>query len=344
VYIVRPIELKDLDDIFELSRLVTFINLPPDLEILKKLITKSVEAFERSDQDLSKNYYIFVCESLEQNKVIGASMIHAQHGTEKSPHYFLKTQRVEKYSETIKTGFIHGTLKLDFDTNGPTEIGGLVLHPEYRDNGEKLGKYLSFVRFFYMGKFKERFKDEIHVELMPPLDKDGNSPLWEAIGRRFMNMDYKEADKLSRTNKEFILSLYPKEAIYVTLLTAEARDAIGKVGPDTMPVKHMLESIGFNFNQEVDPFDGGPHYRCKLNNIKPIQSIRKAQVVESLEENYVDKSILLKLESSKENKFCVLKLDVKVSDDKNEIKIELNKNIIKTFSLTLGQKLDIMDI
>lgn len=76
---------------------------------------------------------------------------------------------------------------------------------------------------------------------MPPFDNKGNSPLWEAIGRRFMNMDYHEADILSRSNKEFILSLYPAENIYQTLLPFDARDAIGKVGKDTEPVRKMLE-------------------------------------------------------------------------------------------------------
>ena len=106
---------------------------------------------------------------------------------------------------------------------------------------------------------------------MPPLDSEGNAPLWEAIGRRFMNMNYDEADKLSRSNKEFILSLFPSENIYMTLLPYEARNAIGKVGKDTEPVKAMLEKIGFKYNQEVDPFDGGPHYRANIDDIKPIK-------------------------------------------------------------------------
>src|SRR5690606_32547259 len=29
--------------------------------------------------------------------------------------------------------------------------------------------------------------------------------------------------------------------------------------------------IGFKYTYEVDPFDGGPHYRCPLKEIKPIK-------------------------------------------------------------------------
>jgi len=85
-------------------------------------------------------------------------------------------------------------------------------------------------------------------------------------------MGYHEADVLSRSNKEFITSLFPSENIYQTLLPMEARDAIGKVGKDTEPVRKMLESIGFKYTQEVDPFDGGPHYRCETKDIKPMKS------------------------------------------------------------------------
>jgi arginine N-succinyltransferase len=84
-------------------------------------------------------------------------------------------------------------------------------------------------------------------------------------------MNYHEADILSRKNKEFILSLFPSENIYQTLLPMEARESIGKVGKETEPVKKMLESIGFKYTFEVDPFDGGPHYRCPLKDIRPIK-------------------------------------------------------------------------
>jgi arginine N-succinyltransferase len=258
---------------------MTFINLPPDRDIIEKKIQHSIRSFENPSEDFSRNYYIFVLEDIAAHRIVGISMIHAQHGTESEPHYFFKVGQENKFSTTINTGFIHGTLKLGLDTDGPTEIGGLILNPEYRSAKEKHGKSLSFVRFLFMGLNPERFKKMIHSELMPPLDKDGNSPLWEAIGRRFLNMDYHDADVLSRSNKEFILSLFPSDTIYEALLPMEARHAIGKVGEETKPVQRMLESIGFKYVSEVDPFDGGPHYRCELQKIKPIRELTNASFV-----------------------------------------------------------------
>ena len=106
---------------------------------------------------------------------------------------------------------------------------------------------------------------------MPPLTSEGSSLLWEAIGRKFFKMEYWEADKLSQTNKEFILNLFPQETIYTKLLPDAARDSIGMVGKDTLPVKKMLENIGFKYTNEVDPFDGGPHYRAKVEDISIIK-------------------------------------------------------------------------
>lgn len=271
MYILRSVETSDLKALYKLSTIMTFINLPPDEDIIKRKIESSMRSFHNPSKDLFKNYYIFVLEDSRTNEILGVSMIHAQHGTEEEPHFYLAVGQEAKFSQTINTGFVHGTLKLGLDTNGPTEIGGLILNPEYRGSKDKLGKQLSFVRFLYMAINPDRFKPMVHSELMPPLDKHGNSPLWEAVGRRFLNMNYTEADILSRSNKEFILSLFPSENIYQTLLPMEAREAIGKVGKETEPVKKMLESIGFKYTHEVDPFDGGPHYRCPLKDIKSVK-------------------------------------------------------------------------
>ncbi len=324
MFILRSVSLDDLDDLYALSGKVLFINLPHDKEIIRKKIQNSLCSFTSPSQYLPDNYYFFVLEDFETGKVIGVSMIHAQHGDEQEPHFFLKVGSEHKYSQTINTGFVHGTLRLGLDTNGPTEIGGLVVSPEYRGNPNKLGKQISFVRFLYMALNPHQFKEDIHSELMPPLDKDGNAPLWEAIGRRFMNMDYNEADVLSRSNKEFILSLYPADNIYMTLLSYEARNAIGKVGDDTLPVKKMLESIGFQYTNEVDPFDGGPHYRAKLKSIKPIRNIIRSKVIGSLEsENHLEYLITI---PSDNYPFMAIKTKAELTPQGLKLPAEIIKN------------------
>ena len=330
MFYLRSVSASDLNDLYELSKMVTFINLPPDKKIIKKKIAHSLKSFEKSSKsDFAQNHFIFVLEDKDSGKVIGVSMIHSQHGTDDEPHFFLKVSQEYKYSQTINTGFIHGTLKLGYETNGPTEIGGLVLHPDYRSHQERLGKQISFVRFLYMGLNPENFKEEVHSELMPPLDEHGNSPLWEAIGRRFLNMNYNDADVLSRNNKEFILSLVPSESIYLALLPMEARDAIGKVGDDTKPVKKMLEAVGFKYINEVDPFDGGPHYRAKLKEIESIKSLMKVEIhpIDSLSEDETDE-YMVQLPSTK-HKFFSAKVTGYLEEKKTSTKLFVLKEEFK---------------
>ncbi|RLA65090.1 MAG: arginine N-succinyltransferase [Epsilonproteobacteria bacterium] len=314
MFIIRSVENSDLDELMELSKLANFINLPSNLEMLKEKIASSQKSFKNPSSDLWKNNYFFVLEDLDKKKIAGVSMIHAQHGTREEPHFYLAVGKEKKYSKTLRQGHIHGTLTLGFDQDGPTEIGGLVLHPQYR--GKKLGKQLSLVRFLYLAIHPENFKDTIHAELLPPFDSNGNSPLWEAIGRRFLNMDYQEADDLSRTNKEFILDLFPREKIYETLLPMDARNAIGKVGKTTIPVKKMLEKIGFKYTEEIDPFDGGPHYRAKLDKITTVENMFQGEIVSSENFSPTNASHVILSLPCEEGKFLATQININLKDNK----------------------------
>jgi arginine N-succinyltransferase len=262
----------------KLAQIPGFINLPKDRDQLSAIIERSKASFAGTISDPKKSKFVFVAEDVENQRVVGTSMVASQHGTPESPHFFFEVGTEEKFSTTINTGFIHGTLKLKYDTNGPSEIGGLVIDPEYRNSPSRIGRQISFVRFLYIALNRSKFKNKILAELLPPLNKEGRSPLWEAIGRRFTNMDYWEADRLCCENKEFIFSLFPTGKIYTTFLPAEARHAIGKVGKSTEPVLHMLQKIGFKYLNQVDPFDGGPHLWGETSKLIPIKKMHTGSI------------------------------------------------------------------
>jgi arginine N-succinyltransferase len=280
--LLREIQDRDLDALEKLSSIPGMFNLSGDRDALRDKIARSQASFRDELSNKFDGKYIFVAEDLERHQVVGTSMVAAQHGTNESPHFYFEIGSEEKFSETINTGFIHGTLKLKYDTNGPSEIGGLVLNPEFRNSEERVGRQISFVRFLFMGMNKQRFRRKVIAELLPPLNKKGQSPLWEAVGRRFTNMDYWEADQLCAKNKEFIFSLFPTGKIYTTFLPAEARNAIGKVGKDTEPVLHMLKKIGFVYKNQVDPFDGGPHLWANIEDLLPVKRLATHVLGESL--------------------------------------------------------------
>src|SRR5260221_14435550 len=104
------------------------------------------------------------------------------------------------------------------------------------------------------------FREKVLSELLPPLEPDGASKLWEALGRKFTGLTYQEADLLSKDNKEFIHALFPDDPIHTELLPDDVRALIGQVGPDTKAVETMLLRIGCEYRNQIDPFAGRPHF------------------------------------------------------------------------------------
>lgn len=270
-FVLRGAREKDLRGLQDLASQFSLFNLPADRKVLGEKIERSVASFAGKLPKESAEY-VFVIEDLEDESIVGSSLILAKHGTEDVPHYYFKLEKRNRFSEDLGIGFIHQVLQLKEDTDGPSEIGGLLVDRAYRRRPEKLGKQISLVRFLYMGMAKKEFEQRVLCELTPPLGEGGRSEFWESLGRRFTGLPYQEADAISRRNKEFISSLFPEEDIYLCLLDSKARLVMGRTGDETRPAQHLLESIGFQYLHEVDPFDGGPHYGANVENISVVKN------------------------------------------------------------------------
>ncbi len=253
------------------------VNLPADRGHIETILDKSEKSFG-GELPVGEREFLFVLEDLAKKQVIGTSMIYAQHGTRRAPHIFFRVENDERYSVTLDKHFIHRTLRIGYNYNGPTEIGGLILLPEYRRNIDGLGKALSYVRFLFIRMHRAWFRDQVLSELLPPLELDGTSKLWEALGRKFTRLSYQEADLLSKDNKEFIHALFPDDPIHTELLPDDVRALIGQVGPETKPVEAMLRRIGFEYAGQIDPFDGGPHFVAKTDEIAIVRDAAEVAV------------------------------------------------------------------
>lgn len=278
-FLIRSVKHDDLQQLTDLAKQFNLLNLPGDRKILAEKIARSESSFA-GELPKDKSEYLFVIEDTEEKLVVGSSLIIAKHGNEDVPHCYFKILKRDHFSQDLGLGFIHQVLRFQTDADGPTEIGGLLVDKTYRRRPERLGKQISLSRFLYMGLNPERFESRVLCELTPPLTEEGRSEFWEALGRRFTGLPYQEADMLSQTNKEFIEALFPEEDIYLSLLDSKARLVLGRVGEATKPAQHLLESIGFEYLDEVDPFDGGPHYGAKTAEILPIKQGRKARIGE----------------------------------------------------------------
>jgi arginine N-succinyltransferase len=274
VLLLRDARRSDLASLSRLAKVLDTVNLPYDARALAGIVDRSIRSFSGRIRDPLRRHYVFVAEA--RGRVVGTSMVIAQHGTRDSPCTFFDVSEREHYSSTIDRHFKHVVLSIGYHFDGPTEIGGLVVTPDARGAPDHPGKQLAFVRFLYMAMHRDRFRETVLAELMPPLTRDGRSRFWEAFGRRFTGLDYREADRLSRENKEFIQQLFPPVDVYATLFPAGVRRHLGEVGPDTEPVRRLLARIGFRPVARIDPFDGGPHYEARLEEVTLVRAYRSA--------------------------------------------------------------------
>jgi arginine N-succinyltransferase len=277
-YEIRGGVPEDEEQILTIARHLNTVNLPDEREGVKQILELSQKSFTQSIKDPKRRQYVFVLVDRAKDRIIGTSMLFGQLGRKDAPYIFLDVIDEERYSQTLDRHFEHTILKIGYSYNGPTEIGGLVLHPEYRRVPERLGTFLSYVRFAFLKMHRDWFRDEVLAELLPPLETDGTSHLWDALGRHFTGLTYAEADKLSRRNKEFIRGLFPEGTIYASLLPKHAQDVIGKVGAQTRGVEKLLRRIGFRYAERVDPFDGGPHFTAMTDEVTLVVNTRRLRV------------------------------------------------------------------
>src|SRR5499427_1267297 len=282
-FVIRDIAPKDLDDFQHAAAHLDSVNLPDDREALAHIIERSRRSFVAAASGAAEpaakdRCHVFVAAERDSGRVVGTSMIFPQHGNRKAPHVYFDVLEEERYSETLDRHFAHRVLRIGYNYKGLTEIGGLVVLPAYRRNPERLGRLLMSVRFLYIARHRAAFRDEVLSELMPPLESNGTSLLWESLGRKFTGLTYQEADRLSQDNKEFIRSLFPQDPLYATLLPAHVQDLIGQVGPETKAVEKVLREVGFSYAHRIDPFDGGPHFHARTDDITLVRGTRAARV------------------------------------------------------------------
>jgi arginine N-succinyltransferase len=267
VLILRPIELRDLDDLMRLAGQLDSMNLPRDRDFLETRIGASLESFRG---DLEPGTFVFVLEDCEAERCIGTSLILSKHGVPGNPYYWFELSTEERRSRELGKHFRHTKLRLRATEDGPSEIGGLILEPDYRGHPEKCGKALSVVRFAFMSMHPELFEREVIAEMLSPFEASGENLLWQAFGAHFTGLSYREADHRSARCKQFIADLFPQDPVYATLFPKRVQEAIGRPNETAKAAVRILEKVGFHYLNQVDPFDGGPYYGAARDAISSV--------------------------------------------------------------------------
>ncbi len=268
--LIRPLQENDLDALYAMAQGAGkgLTTLPADRELLQKKINHTRETFNQRCAP-EAGLYLFALEDTELGQCVGISGIQARVGLDEVFYNYRLSVTVNA-SRELGVHVRTPTLHLSNDMTDTTEICSLLLSGSHRGGGT--GLLLSRCRFMYLDDFRKHFSEKVFAEMRGVSDGNGQSPLWDALGSQFFDMEFSEADMLSGLgNKSFIAELMPKYPIYLPMLPDAARAVIGRVHENTAPALNMLQAEGFNFNGMVDIFDGGPVVEAFIHNIRTVR-------------------------------------------------------------------------
>lgn len=271
----RPTDLRALYDLAKLTG-GGFTNLPADKPTLEKKLARSEAGFDRKGETPGDDLYVFMLEDSETKAIRGSCQVFGAVGTD-VPFYSYLISTLAQKSQEIGRIFRNQTLNLTTDLEGSSEVGGLFLHPHERAGG--LGMLLARSRYLFIKQHRPRFGDVVLAELRGVMDQAGHSPFWDAIGGRFFGMTFPEADEFNAVHgTQFIADLFPKAPIYVSMLPESARAVMGQPHPTGRAALKMLENEGFDWDDYIDIFDGGPTVTARTDRIKTVEDAEWALV------------------------------------------------------------------
>jgi arginine N-succinyltransferase len=282
MFYIRPVARDDIGSVLGLSERTGagLTTLPANRERLASRIERSLASFAGTAERADTCYMFVLVDGRVGNaahtpdRIVGISAIEAAVGLTE-PFYNFHVGTLVHASRALNVYTVAPTLFLANDHTGHSELCSLFLDQGFRHG--KNGVLLAKSRLLFIAEFAHLFSPKIISELRGSLTQDGKSPFWEGLGRHFFAMEYSTADYLTGIGqKSFIAELMPKHPVYVNLLPADARDAIGVVHRETVPARAMLEQEGFRYEGYVDIFDAGPTVECFRDDI---HAVRQSQVL-----------------------------------------------------------------
>jgi len=274
-FVLRAATPKDLDAYERMAHAsaVGITTLPANRSALAERLEQSAQAFASGDDASGEEVYVFVLEDLEADRLVGTSAITASAGFADRFFSYRNEMLVHASTALEASQRIH-TLHLCHDLSGHTLLSAFYIEPGYEHT--LAPQLMSRARLLFIAEFAQRFSDRIAAESPGLADDSGRCPFWDAVGRRFFEMDYPAAERLAAgRNKAFIAELMPQAPIYVSLLPEEAQWAIGQLHPVAELPFSILIDEGFDTETYVDIFDGGPTVDARVAMLATVAGSRR---------------------------------------------------------------------
>lgn len=342
IMIVRHATPDDVEALFELMAVVEvgMTSLPKDKAVLQRRLAQTADTLA-GKVDKAAGRYLFVLENHQTGKIVGISAIEVAVG-KKEPFYDFRIMTQVHSSKELDVYNSLDVLVMSNDYTGASELCSLFVHPDYRSSDN--GKLISKARMMFMAAFPDCFAQTVMAEMRGYFDEQGVSPFWTHFSSKFFKVDFDKVDYLIGTaNKGFIAELMPRFPIYLDFVADEAKDAIGKVHPNTASALNLLEGEGLRFKNHIDIIDGGPKVEAAIKDLRAVEDshVLTVAIDDSLGDLTDSQAYLVANDDYINFRTAVVQLGSScISHDS----VQLSSEIAKALGVKVGEKVRILPL
>lgn len=274
MHVVRPARFADLPGIERLleeteARVTT---LPKDRDKLSEQINDSTDSFDRALETAEPSSFLFVAEETDNKELIATSGIDTSAGNG-YPFFNYRLDEIVHASHHLNIRSNVPALFLSHELTGQTLLRSMTIQPQHK--GSDAFDLIARARLMFMASHADAFDKNIIVEVQGMFDDKGVCPFWDAVGRKFFDLDFFTVDYYcSVKSKTFMSELFPQHPVYLPLLPKKAVESIAQHHPAANRTCQLLYREGFKTSKFIDPVDGGPVLSAEFPLTHTAQNIR----------------------------------------------------------------------
>lgn len=283
MFVVRPVVAADIAALESLAAVATqgVHTLPRKRQAIERAVERSLASFAARVDIPSEETYLFVLESCIDRSVAGAAAISATAGSS-GTFFAFRNDVIQQVSRDLNICHNVHALTLCSDLTGHSQLSGFFVR-DRRQPAIAAGHeaaLLSRARLLFAAAAPHRFGEKFFASLAGVTDAGGHSPFWEALGRKFFQMDFLDAERLieGARNRALIVELMPHYPVYVPLLPGDAQAAMGQVHREGELPFRILSDEGFQPDEFIDIFDGGPILQAHRHALRSFSGAMQRQV------------------------------------------------------------------
>ncbi|WP_420476302.1 arginine N-succinyltransferase [Noviherbaspirillum sp. ST9] len=269
MYVVRPVEAADIPALEAMANVVTpgVHTLPRTRATIERAVERSVASFTSQPDVPTEESYFFVLQSAEDGTIAGTAAIAATAGAS-GTFFAFRNDVLSQVSRDLNISHNVHALTLCSDLTACSQLSSFYLRNRVETGDE--AALLSRARLLFAAVAPHRFGEKFFASMSGITDANGRSPFWEALGRKFFQMDFLEAERMieGARNRTLIVELMPHYPVYVPLLPGDAQAAMGQVHAEGELPFHILTDEGFEPDEYIDIFDGGPILQAHKNALR----------------------------------------------------------------------------